>query len=203
MARQLLLIRHGPVAPAYAGRYLGSTDVALADMPPERLAGLIALLRSRCPQRCFCSPLLRARQTAGALCPSLNLAIQTDADLREVDFGHWENKRFEEIAGQWPQEVSRWAEFSGDFAFPGGESISGFLDRTRRAAERLVGDQAQVVVVVTHGGVIRAMICHLLGLTPRQYVLFNVRCATCTTIDLFDGKGVLSGLSETAVAEGW
>ena len=68
------------------------------------------------------------------------------------------------------------------------------LGRVQAAADRLAGDAAETVLAVTHGGVIRAMICHLLGLEPRHYVLFNVGYAALAVIDLFDGGGVLSGL---------
>ena len=56
------------------------------------------------------------------------------------------------------------------------------------------------MLAVTHGGVIRTMICHLLGLEPQQYVVFEVPYAALVVIDLFDGKGVLAALerSETA-----
>jgi broad specificity phosphatase PhoE len=64
----------------------------------------------------------------------------------------------------------------------------------RAIARVSAGDDA--VLVVTHGGVIRAAICQLLGLSPRQYVLFDVRPASLATIQVGDGKGVLTGLNE-------
>lgn len=190
MARQLLLIRHASPGASYAGRYLGKSDVPVADWPAQRLA---ALVQDRNPARCFCSPMLRARQTAQRIAGQL--PVEIDEDLREVDFGDWEGRTFEQIAASDPAGVNRWAEFSDDFAFPGGESIGSFLNRVGRVASRLAAEPSDRLLVVTHGGVIRAMICRLLGLHPSQYVLFNVRYATCTTIDLFDGKGVLSGLN--------
>ena len=155
------------------------------------------LIQARGPATSYCSPLLRARQTADCIVPQALLPIQIDDDLREIDFGLWEGKTFDEIAVEDPAAVGRWAQFCEDFTFPEGDSVGGFLARIRRAADRLAHDGADTVLAITHGGVIRAMICHFLGLNPRQYVLFNVRCATCATIDLFDGKGVLSGLNET------
>jgi len=46
------------------------------------------------------------------------------------------------------------------------------------------------------------MVCHLLGLDARQYVVFNVEPASVTRVDLFDGKGVLSGLNDTCHLRG-
>jgi broad specificity phosphatase PhoE len=129
---------------------------------------------------------------AAAVVP--DLPSQLDLDLREIDFGEWETRTFAEAAADNPPLVDRWAAFDPDFAFPGGEAVSDFLCRIRTAADRLAGDTAQTVLAVTHGGVIRAMICYLLGLEPRQYVVFDVPYAALVVIDLLDGKGVLAAI---------
>lgn len=201
MACQLLLIRHADIAPRYAGRLVGSTNVPLEPHGFEQAETLAKLVRSKKPERCFSSPLLRSHQTAQVICQSTDLVIEVDEDLREIDFGQWEGETFGEIAAKTPEATNRWAEFPDDFAFPGGESIGSFLARIRRAADRLARDPARVILAVTHGGVVRAMVCHFLGLDPRNYLLFDVRHATCATIDLADGKGVLSGLNEQCVSE--
>jgi broad specificity phosphatase PhoE len=115
-----------------------------------------------------------------------------DPDLREIDFGRWEGKTFSEIRDSSPAEIARWARFAPDFAFPGGESLRDFLGRVRRAADRLAADEAETVLAVTHGGVIKAMLCHLLGLDSRRYVAFEIAPASLTVVRLFEGKGVLS-----------
>lgn len=153
MASQLLLVRHANIAPQYAGRYVGSTDVPAEPHGLQQARELAKLVRSRRLGRCFCSPLVRARQTAEVICESTDLRTQVDDDLREVDFGQWEGKTFDEIAAEDPETVDRWADFSEDFAFPGGESVGGFLARIRRAARRLAEDSAGVVLAVTHAGV--------------------------------------------------
>jgi broad specificity phosphatase PhoE len=94
--------------------------------------------------------------------------------------------------------VDRWATLAPDFAFPGGERLAGFLQRVRATADRLVAEPCETVLAVTHGGVIRAMLCYLLGLDPRQYVVFHVGYAALAVIELFDGQGVLSALESAA-----
>ena len=122
------------------------------------------------------------------------LDFEEAPDLREIDFGRWEQMTFEEISASEPELVDRWAAWDEDFAFLEGESLRDFSERVRRAAERMVGDAASRILAVTHGGVIRAMICHLLGLSMSQYLLFDVRPASLTTIQVFDGRGVLMEL---------
>jgi broad specificity phosphatase PhoE len=52
-----------------------------------------------------------------------------------------------------------------------------------------------VVLAVTHGGVIRSMICHALGLSRENYILFNAHCSRCCVIDVFGDRGTLGGLN--------
>ena len=193
MADYLYLVRHGSTGSARDGRYLGSTDAPLDAAGRLQVEALGESLRAkRKCGRCVCSPLRRAAQTAEILRSATGCIPEADADLREIDFGRWEGKMFSEIRDSSPEEVDRWARFAPDFAFPGGESLRDFLDRVRRAADRLAADEAETVLAVTHGGVIKAMLCRLLGLDPSRYVLFEIAPASMTVVRLFEGKGVLS-----------
>ena len=192
MAIRLLLLRHARIAARYVGRMIGSTDLPLDPAGEEQARTMAARLKRWAPQACYCSPMQRCRQTASAVVPEL--PPQVDADLREIDFGAWETRTFAEVAGDNPALVDRWARFSPDFAFPGGESVGGFVCRVRSAAQRLVEAEAPTVLAVTHGGIVRTMLCHLLGLEPRHYVAFDVPYCGLAVIDLLDGKGVLAAL---------
>lgn len=194
MARILLLIRHAQTEAQGAGRLIGSTDVHLGERGKTQAKALAPVLSRMLPESCLCSPLSRARETAAIAVSGLALEIEIDPDLREVDFGRWEGLSFEEVSALDPQGAERWAVWDRDFAFPGGEAMESFQERVRRAADRLISTPRQVVLAVTHGGVIRFAICHLLGLTPQQYVLFDVKPASMTVIQLHGRKGVLSGL---------
>lgn len=192
MAERLILLRHARIAAPYAGRLIGATDAPL-DPAGERQARAVAERVMRfAPQACYCSPLQRCRQTASAVAPELPLSI--DPDLREIDFGEWENRTFAETVAADPSRVDRWAAFDPEFAFPGGESVAGFLYRVHAAADRLTRFDLRTLLVVTHGGVVRTMLCRLLGIEPRKYVAFDVPYGAMAVVDLFDGKGVLAAL---------
>ena len=195
MAQYLLLARHGSVANAPVKRYYGSTDLPLDAAGKRQARALAELLRARRPARCFSSPLGRALETAQTVATHLSLNVETMPELREVDFGQWEGRTFAEIQKSDPENVARWAAFAPDFEFPGGESIHDFLERTARAAELLAAVPGEEVAAFTHGGVIRAVICHVLGLPPRHYLAFDVKPASVTVLKLFDGQGVLVELN--------
>jgi broad specificity phosphatase PhoE len=189
----LYLLRHGPTA-APPGCLVGSTDLPLSGQGLDRLAGLLPQLRD--VEHWHCSPMLRARQTLDEL---RRLGCRTEAAahdqrLREIDFGAWEMKGFAEIATADPERVAAWQHYE-DFAFPGGEAVSAFISRTRAMLADLAA-AGGAVGAVTHGGIIRTMICLALGLPPRSYLLFDVRPASLTVLELFSGGGgVLRGLN--------
>jgi len=192
LASHLILVRHASVQRSVPPRFLGRTDVPLDEHGRRQAAGLAALASRRKPQRLLASPLRRAQETAHAIARPLGLEVQSDPDLREIDFGRWEGMTFDEIQAADPKAVSQWNAWSYDFTPPGGERLGDFLDRVRRAAGRLAADPAEVVMAVTHGGVIRSALCHLLGLPARNYLLFDVQPAALVGVRLFDGRGVLS-----------
>jgi alpha-ribazole phosphatase len=201
MAKRLLLVRHGRIAAGHAGRLIGASDVPLDSCGQRQAHELAATLERFGPQRCYCSPLTRCRQTAAAAVPQMEPTI--DDDLREIDFGRWENHTFAEMAAADASLVERWATLADDFAFPGGDSVAAFLTRIRRAADRLTREDTDTVLAVAHGGVIRSMICYLLGLEPRHYVLFEVDYASLVMLRLFDGRGVLAGIYASPLSEPW
>jgi len=194
MARRLILIRHGQVEERFEGRFVGSTDAALSPAGMGQAQGLAPWLAGRHPGACFCSPLLRCRETARAAVAGLPLQPQPDPDLREVDFGAWEGLSFSDIAWKDAAAVDRWARFEPGFRFPGGESIADFTTRIAAAAERLAAAPQETVVAFTHGGVIKFMLCALLRLDPRSYAAFEIRPAGVVELALFEGGALLQGL---------
>jgi alpha-ribazole phosphatase len=196
LAKKILLARHCSTGEKYRGRFIGATDLPVgADAPTEveRLAGIIG---PYAPAVTFCSPFLRVRQTVELLVERLDPGeIHVEYDLREIDFGRWEGKSFSEIAEGDSELVKRWSAWNPEFTFPEGEKVADFLNRTRALAEKLAAREEQSILVVAHGGVVRALLCHLLKLPPQHYLLFDVKPARLATLDLFPEGGVLTGLN--------
>lgn len=197
MCHRLILIRHAQIGSQYTGRYLGSTNVPLSEAgcrQAGKLAGVLGKLR---PEKIFCSPLLRARQTVEAITKEFCPIVEFDDNLREIGFGRWEGLTFEEIADRDPAGVRQWAAGGIDFTFPDGERTNHFIERIELALDRIIKDPIPIIAVISHGGVIRFMICALLGLEYEKYLLFNVKPAALTRIDLFEGnRGVLVGFNQ-------
>jgi len=189
----LHLVRHGAVRPPNDGRFLGCLDLPLSEAGQAKARALGASLRAEPDLEVWSSPLQRARMTARAALPDSHVSLVPAA--QEVDFGEWEDQRFEEIAAADPEAVDRWAAFDADFAFPGGESLADFGTRLDELQAAIAAAEDERLVLVTHGGVVRGLLCRFLGLSPRQYLLFNVAPGAVATVRLFEGgDGVLERL---------
>ena len=195
MTKRLMLVRHGDLGEGYRGRYVGSTDLPLAAEGRRQAAALAGGIRRLAGTHFLCSPLLRTRETVQVALGEGG-AFTIDDDLREIDFGRWELMSFAEIAAADPAAVDRWAALENDFTFPGGESIGAFRKRVGAVADRIAADPAETVVAFTHGGVIRLLICHFLGLEYRRYLLFDVRPGSISEIGIEGGKGILTRLND-------
>lgn len=108
--------------------------------------------------RLACSPLQRCDQLARALSALRpDLACKADDRLREMDFGAWEGRAWQDIAHA---ELQAWTDdFSGHAAGGHGESVAGFMARVASAFDALPGPQGAAgadAVWITHAGVIRA-----------------------------------------------
>jgi broad specificity phosphatase PhoE len=195
MPQRLILVRHGELGERYHGRYIGRTDVPLAAEGKRQAVALAGELGGLDGAHILCSPLLRARETA-EIALGADAVFTIDDDLREIDFGRWETMSFAEIAAADPAAVESWSALEDDFTFPGGESIGGFSKRIGAVAGRIAADPVETVVAFSHGGVIRLLICHFLGLEPRRYLLFDVRPGSLSEVSIEGGKGILTRLND-------
>jgi alpha-ribazole phosphatase len=196
MLEELILIRHGDIGQEFKGIFVGKTDVPLSVEGKLQAERLRSYLESRPRSAVLSSPQLRCRETARISTEPLGFSVEIDKDLREIDFGRWEGLTFDEIVSVDSSAVDGWARYDRDFTFPGGERIGDFLNRISAVGERLASRGTGQAIVFTHGGVIRALICHFLKLAPRNYLLFEVRPASITTIRLFEEGGILTGLNQ-------
>jgi broad specificity phosphatase PhoE len=194
VTQTLILVRHGEAEGARPGVLCGRSDPGLSEAGRRQAVQLQGMIRGLPEARLVSSPLARATETAALAVGGAQAAVETDPDLREMDFGDWEGLTYDEVATRYPEQVTGWSEFRSDFGFPGGETLTDLASRIERVARNLAGPDGGTVVAFTHGGVIRALICHFLGLPLRDYLLFDVAPGGLATLRLWGERGVLAGL---------
>ena len=191
----ITLVRHGYTGDSWKGRYIGSTDVPLS-VQGKKEAHKVARKFRKIKALGLVSPLVRARQTAEIIQTVSGIPFAVEEDLRETDFGEWEKLNFEEIHKLAPRLVKQWAKFDSDFSFPGGESVSGYEKRMKRVAQILLKSNAENVLVVTHGGVVRGLVCELLRIPLKHSLQFQIKNCSVTQIQISQGYASLLCLNQ-------
>jgi len=194
VARLIHLVRHGASSPAGDNRFFGRTDLPLTAAGEAQAQALGKLLAPLRPESIWVSPAVRAVRTAALALPQAAARFATVPELQEVDFGRWEGKSFAQIALESPELVRRWNDDEADFGFPGGEPMAVYRERMRLLGQRLAEAPGDELVAFTHGGVIRSLICQVLGLAPRHYLLFAIPTGSLTTLELHAQLGVLRAI---------
>ncbi len=162
---------------------IGHTDPPLSERGRGQIESLLATARER-PARLVTSDLRRATASAGIVASRWNLAPVVDARLRELDFGEWEGRTWEELERNDPDRLGRWMRDWTTSPAPGGES---FVELVARVSSWLDGwnwgdDSERATVVVTHAGSIRAILCRLLGVPLEDAFGFEVDYARVTAL---------------------
>ena len=191
--KKVVLLRHGDVE-GFHNAYLGRTNALLSAKGKEQAVQAANGLSSEGFDIVFCSPLDRCRDTLKILNRPENVSF--DERLREINFGSWDGKTFTEINRQYPESVTRWAECSVDFQFPEGEKLSDFRDRVTDFAQQLYDIDGKNIFIISHGGVIRHLICKLLNISYDNYLYFKIDYCRFVLLDLHSEGGVLTGLNK-------
>jgi broad specificity phosphatase PhoE len=110
----------------------------------------------------WCSPLLRARETADAVAAKIGLEPREDARLMETDAGDWTNRSFADVRAEAPELFASFVNAEAQFAFPGGESFEQQEVRVSAALDE-IEQGALPALVVCHGMVIRAALSVRIG----------------------------------------
>ncbi len=154
-AARVYLARHGQTAYNHEGRFQGQQQVPLDDTGRAQAAELAERAAGYAFCALWCSPLLRARETADMVAARIGLEPKEDARLMETDAGEWTDLTFVDVRARTPERFDAFAAADPGFAFPGGES---FAEQEVRVSAALADVEAGELpaLVVCHGMVIRA-----------------------------------------------
>ena len=196
-----LFIRHAlcdPVGRSIAGRapgvHLNASGRAEAEALAKRLSGLrMAAVYS--------SPLERALETADPIAALQGLRTQIAPGFTEIDFGEWTGKTLAEL-----DHLPEWKAFNSfrsGARIPNGESTGDVLARALAELDRLGkahSGPGELVGVVSHGDVLRAVIAHFLGIPADLFQRIELSPASVSVLSLEDQGPRLLVLNSTA---GW
>ena len=201
--KQLLLVRHGQTDWNLKHIPQGHIDVPLNRTGREQAHALAERLRTWEIQAIHSSDLSRAAETAAILGLATGLTPRPSAARREIDLGGWGGLTDDEHHARYGDELELIAR-GRDVARGGGETMAAVQERVRLGYKRLrVQHPGERVVVVSHGGSLKALIGHLIGLELRQLGRLSTRGNTGLSIVDFDSSlPRLSLLNDTSHLDG-
>ena len=177
---KIYLIRHGQTQGNLEKRYIGKTDEPLCK------EGLSSLKKRKYPSAevIFSSPMKRCLMTAQAIYPSRSVIICND--LREMDFGDFEGKCYDELKDN--DNYIKWIESNGNIPFPNGESRDEFATRCQNAFEICLHKlhkikNQQTASFIIHGGTIMA-IMQKYGSPKGEYYKWQIENGAWLELDI-------------------
>ena len=156
------LARHGESDWNVERRWQGHADRPLTERGREQARTLAERLADVPLDAVYASDLRRAWETAEAVAAPRGLEVVRLRELREVDVGSWSGFTRDECADRFPDAFLRWQE--GGSGWDDGESYEDMGVRIVTAVQRLAAEHPDgSILVVSHGGPIRAVHAHALG----------------------------------------
>lgn len=195
---ELTLVRHASTALNEAHRYQGWLDPPLSQRGRAEALRLRGRLRGGSFDRVLCSDLRRSVETVGIALP--DRTPETDARLRELDFGSWDGRTYEECLELDRARLTAWIDDPVRLAPPGGESVADFGRRVDAALQGLGGEGR--ILIVTHGGPIRLAVARLLALDWSHVSRMQLSPASLTRLAVHPEGGHLLTLNDTAHLDG-
>jgi broad specificity phosphatase PhoE len=183
---RILLARHGETEWNRIGRWQGHADPPLNETGRRQAAELAERLAQDGISAIYASDLRRASETAQVVGERLGLVVHEDPQLREIDVGSWSGLTRPEVEARFPNGFARWQ--AGEIGHDG-ETREELTERVVAAVDRIArAHPGETVLVVTHGGAIRALRRHAAG--DSGTVLEN---AATVAFALVEGAIVLDG----------
>lgn len=177
MVTTLHVVRHGETDWNRERRVQGHTDIPLNEVGRRQAQALAAELSTVRLDAAYSSDLARARETAAIVVETRPFVVTEDPELRERHFGTWEGLTDDAIHARFPQ--------AADGPWGDGETTEAMGDRVVAALARIAGSHpGGSVLVVTHGGPIRALY-RAAGLDPP-------RIANCAVMTFASSEGRLA-----------
>ncbi len=217
MVKTLYLIRHGETEGSEVRRYKGSIDVPLSEKGIEQIKRLSDFMaRTSELQAVYCSPLIRALNSAEIIAEPHGLKPIVIPDFRERSFGVWEGMSFDEIKARYPEGFEAWTGDPLRYSPLQGESTLEVKERVIRELNRILNRYSNSaarsnssndlddisIAIVAHGGVNRVILCQMMGIPlenifriEQDYGCINIIefCEDYAVVRLMNGRCQITG----------
>ena len=180
------LLRHGQ--PEGGEIFRGATDVALSDTGWQQMRAATQELAGW--QRVLTSPMQRCQAFADEISQRLHIPSHTHHDLREISFGDWDGMAFQAVSAQYGSLFNDYWRDPINNTPPNAEPMPSFCQRVQQAFWQSVeAHQGQHLLLVVHGGVIRAILSEVMKSEAISLMRYEVPYACLSRIKIYHDDG--------------
>ena len=174
---EIILIRHGETEWNSQKRMQGHSNSDLSEVGRAQIQALGEFMKNESFDHIYSSDSLRARQTAEAITQYSGHTLQFDQRIREKNLGVFEGLTSTEAKERHPEIYRLFKTAGANYVIDEGESTQQLLERALEFIEEIrLRHPQERVVMVTHGGVVRVLMKHALGLSidaPTRFIIKN------------------------------
>ena len=166
---EIIIIRHGETEWNKTGRFQGHSDVPLSAEGRAQAAALGKNLVVDHVDAIYASDLTRAMETAAPLAQRFGLEVISDPLLRELNFGSWEGRNFNDVNAENPDVMKTFYNDPERVNIPDSEPFPEFQRRVAgRVREIVAQERGKRIVIVSHGASIRILFADILSMPIRS-----------------------------------
>lgn len=180
----VMLMRHGETDWNREGRVMGRNPVKLNARGQAQVEAAAQFAQAIKPDLIITSPLVRAHQSAELMAAKLGgVPIIEEPAIAEVMYGRWEGMVYHDLIND-PYYVE-YRKMPLEHPTPGGETIIQVQARGVEAVTRALGERpGSRIMFVSHGDIIRTVLCHFMGLELGHFHRLRVDNASISTIQI-------------------
>ena len=160
--------RHGQTEWNLEGRMQGHIDIHLNDTGLSQAGKLAERFRNIPIGKIYSSDLSRALETAKIINEFHGVEIVIEPALRELNYGEYEGRLLSEV-GELFNERQRQG-----MGMPGGEELEIFFKRVHNFLDKVTSSHDEDILIIGHGGTIRAVLCYFLGFSTKHFSSFGI-----------------------------
>ena len=182
---KIYLVRHGETDWNLKGKIQGSCDIELNETGIKQAAELSNKMLEKNYKftKIYSSPQKRALQTAKILSESTDIECIVVDNLKEMDLGKWEGLSWTEAKEKYPLEYEEWFLKRRYTKTPGGESYEEMLERVLESLYKIIDENSDNVVVVSHRAVIMSLQCYITNTPFHKMTKFKTDNTSILEID--------------------
>lgn len=196
---KVILVRHGETLWNLEMKYQGHCDVALTKKGIKQAELAANSLAKEPISAVYASDLCRAFATAESIANKHNLQVTAIPELREINFGQWEGLTYDKINSQWSDIMAKLFTHPDEIEIPDGETFREVKERATIALSKLIKKHPnETIVVVSHGGTIRTILCAILNIHLNH--LWNIKQdnTAINILEYYDNQALVSLVNGTS-----